>query len=92
MKIDKDGFVTQEHAGESVAAAHANAILMIGPVGPNQFRCENCRGIFDKDQDPAVAESEYLANFGHIPEDEERATLCDDCYAEFMNWYRPTLN
>jgi hypothetical protein len=49
------------------------------PVGPNQYRCDACGGVFDKGwtEEEALAElAEVFLGF----DKEECAVVCDDCY------------
>ena len=57
-------------------------------------RCDRCGTLMLEEEDwsneEAEAESEKL--FGPLKPDEERATLCEDCYAAFKKWYFSTRN
>jgi len=57
---------------------------------PKPSTCANCGGTFtalQSDQD-AVAEAEIV--FGRELPPADRATLCDDCYREFLVWFEKT--
>jgi hypothetical protein len=55
-------------------------------VGPNQFRCEKCEGIFNKSWTDEEAKAEQEKNgFGDIPE-AHMAVVCDDCYRSIMGF------
>lgn len=45
------------------------------------FKCERCKGTFEKAWSDAEADAEMREVFGALS-DEERATVCDDCYRE----------
>ncbi len=45
----------------------------------NQYRCEMCKGIFEKDWTDEEAKAELKLDFGDIPL-EECAQICDNCY------------
>lgn len=50
-------------------------------VNLNQFKCEMCGGIFDKERsdEETQAEAQELWNIDKLPE-EEQAIVCDDCF------------
>lgn len=55
-------------------------------VGPNQYRCAACRGVFDKGSDEeAAAEAETVFGVKDAPNDPGMAIVCDDCWEE-MKW------
>lgn len=49
------------------------------PVGPNQYRCDMCAGVFDKAWTDEEAKAELGENFGDISTD-DCGIVCDDCY------------
>lgn len=51
----------------------------------NEFKCEECLGIFEHDPDWTEEDklTEVNENFPELPQ-EERASVCDDCYKEIM--------
>lgn len=55
-------------------------------VGPNQYRCAQCRGVFEKGWSDEEAAAEADDNFpGLMTADPgERAVVCDDCYKAMM--------
>jgi hypothetical protein len=48
-------------------------------VGPNQYRCEVCEGVFDKGWSDEEASAELAETFQGFSED-ECGMVCDDCY------------
>lgn len=65
-------------------------------VAAKIFVCNHCRGTFPVQDDEEWNEEKALAeaekNFGKEIPLEERAILCDDCYEEFMSWYKRNEN
>lgn len=57
-------------------------------VGEGEFRCERCGGVFPKAWTDEEAAAEAKAVWGAVPAPEEAATICDDCYREFLAWAR----
>lgn len=53
-------------------------------LGPDEFRCAGCGGIFPKGWTDREADAEYERNFGMAPTPEDDEILCDDCYALFL--------
>lgn len=53
---------------------------------PPTYVCWRCGDVFTSDRTDADAEDEARATFGFIPPAHERATICTDCYAEFLAW------
>jgi len=50
-------------------------------VGPNQYRCDACGGVFDKGWSDDEAAAELSENFpGFTPEDS--GIVCDSCYKQ----------
>lgn len=51
------------------------------------FTCPSCDEVFTKITSDHDAEAEYAKIFG---EDlgEEAVAVCDECYREFMEWYK----
>jgi len=59
----------------------------------NEYKCERCEDIFTKTWSDEEAEKEFQENFGHLPKElQQRAIICEDCYQEFMKWYKEKLN
>jgi hypothetical protein len=53
------------------------------------FTCDECKREFENAGTEEEAEQEFEDNFGkHMGE--ERAVLCDDCFHDFMKWYKNT--
>jgi len=60
------------------------------------YTCAHCGGTFDTDRPDEEAQQEALDNFGvrgdapahETPGGEGMAVICDDCYQEFMAWFR----
>ena len=50
---------------------------------PNEYRCANCGGVFEKTWSDEDAIAEMKDNFGDLPES-ERAVVCDDCFHAIM--------
>lgn len=52
-------------------------------VGPGQYRCAQCRGVFNLNLDPEYqkqAEAEARRDFPGLENLENAAIVCDDCY------------
>lgn len=49
-------------------------------VGPNQYRCAHCGGIFDKGWSDEEAWAEHTAKFGDTFKPEQTDVICDDCF------------
>lgn len=58
-------------------------------MGPDEFECQVCHGIFEKGWTDEESAAEGEANFGDIPED-EKALICDPCWEAFKRWYKAT--
>jgi hypothetical protein len=56
-------------------------------MSDDSFRCAICGGVFIKGRTDEEALTEMRGNFGDLPET-ERGVICDDCYPEFMVWFR----
>jgi uncharacterized protein with PIN domain len=54
---------------------------------PNEYRCENCLEIYEKDWSDEEAQAEYEQNFPNSGE--EQAIVCDDCYKKMIAWKSP---
>ena len=57
-----------------------------------EFTCESCGETFTTESTELEKVAEAERNFGRVPDDP--ASLCDDCYKEFMKWFnreRPDL-
>ena len=52
----------------------------------NEFRCKQCRGVFEKKWTEENALAEYRKIFGKLPDElkKDKAELCDDCYRKLM--------
>ena len=48
----------------------------------NEYQCESCGGIFEKEQSDECAQKEAAKIFGEYAED--MAIVCDDCYKKIM--------
>lgn len=60
----------------------------------NQYTCQMCGGTYLNDVPEVLKVAEAERNFGSMPEQSDRASLCGDCYQEFMKWFneeRPDL-
>lgn len=57
------------------------------------YTCQGCGGTFDKDPEWTSADvtEEMKTNFGAV-DDDDKATICDDCYKAFMKWWKPQTN
>ncbi len=53
---------------------------------PDEFRCKQCRGVFEKEWTEEKALDEYRKIFGKLPYAlyDDKAELCDDCYRKLM--------
>lgn len=51
------------------------------------YKCDNCGGVFDKERSDEEAWEEARKEFGEMA-NAPHSTVCDDCYREFMKWYR----
>lgn len=54
-----------------------------------QFTCFKCGRECETPDDWTAeeADAEEKAIFGFNSEGEDRASLCDDCYSDFINWW-----
>lgn len=82
IELDHPGAIGPGHASdgyEIAAAIRARTGPMTAKLGPNEFRCAMCGGIFEKGRpdEEAVAEREKL--FGFLRE-EECDLVCEDCF------------
>ena len=52
----------------------------------NEFRCEQCGGIFEEEWPEEKTLAEYEENFGNLPNEikEDKVAVCDDCYKKIM--------
>ncbi len=50
------------------------------------FKCDKCAGVFETEGSEGEAQAEYEEAFGKGASN-DRASLCDDCYNEFMSWW-----
>lgn len=52
-------------------------------VGPNEYECAMCGGVFEKAWSEEEARAEYVNNFGTtVAESDDGVIVCDDCYKE----------
>lgn len=54
----------------------------------NEYKCDSCKGVFEKAWSDEEALAEMERDFPSLPE-EERAVVCDDCYKKITNYYSP---
>ena len=56
----------------------------------NSYTCEACKETFEKGwtDEEAQAEAEELWSKEAL---KDKAIICDDCYNEFLKWYKPKL-
>jgi hypothetical protein len=61
----------------------------IGPLRETEFRCDQCAGVFPKSPERTHEDclAEEAASFGECAPEEDRAVVCDDCFAAFMIWF-----
>lgn len=52
-------------------------------MNPNEFKCDECGGVFEKGWSDEEAYAEQENNFGDMP-NEQMAIVCDDCFKEIM--------
>ena len=58
-------------------------------MGKDEFKCAHCGGVFEKAWSDLEARKEYEENFPQeSSEGWKEATVCDDCYKEFMTWFK----
>lgn len=55
-------------------------------VGPDEFRCGVCGGVFTKAWSDEESLAEHRETFGEPPPPEDRAHICDECYPRFLTW------
>jgi len=53
-------------------------------IGPDQFRCYVCKGVFNKEWTDKQSIQELHDNFGPEYSPEDCVAVCDDCYKKFM--------
>jgi len=53
-------------------------------MNDNEYKCELCKGVFEKDQTEEEARAEEKEMFGG--NDPDAALVCDDCYKEMFPW------
>ena len=53
---------------------------------PDEFRCKQCGGVFEKEWTEEKALAEYRKMFGGLPNaiKKDKEPLCDDCYKKLM--------
>jgi hypothetical protein len=56
----------------------------VRPIGPNEYRCDECGGVFEKGWSDEEAHEEERAIFGREIPVERRACVCDDCFNRIM--------
>ena len=58
-----------------------------------EFTCDGCGEVFESAWSQEEAEAEALKLFGELPQEDNRGSLCDDCYKEFIKWLKfyPTM-
>ena len=61
-----------------------NAFKQNQKLGPNEFRCTNCGGVYEKDWSDEEAKKEYDDLYPTIPFS-EAVIVCDECYKKIMN-------
>jgi hypothetical protein len=55
----------------------------------NEFKCTRCGGVFEKGWSDAEAAEEMHRELGGAPRGDARmGVLCDECYREFMKWWK----
>jgi hypothetical protein len=53
------------------------------------YECAHCGGLFTKSRDgEPEAQAEAIALWGRPGDHPEMALICDDCYQQFMAWYK----
>ena len=52
-----------------------------------KFTCESCGRELESKWTEEEAQAEAISNFGALPEPDDRAVICDDCYGPFILWY-----
>lgn len=57
----------------------------------NQFICEQCGGVFDKEVTDEEAMKESKEIFGDIPQN-QLAIVCDDCFKKVMERVKISSN
>ncbi len=56
-------------------------------IGPNEYQCAMCKGVFQKCRDQEEVMAEAVENFGaDVVATESHSTVCDECYKLFMVW------
>lgn len=50
----------------------------------NEYKCEECGGVFEKGMTEEEARKEQVSNGWGDKPDKEMAIVCDDCYQEIM--------
>ena len=60
------------------------------PLNPNEYRCENCLEVYERDRPDTETQAEYEANFPNAARQKvPQAIVCDDCYKEMIAWKDP---
>jgi len=67
--------------------------MEVVPPAAKPYTCEKCGKEFEQEDGwtDADALEEMRDNFGDLDED-DKATICDDCYKAFMKWWKPQTN
>ena len=52
-----------------------------------KYKCQVCKGTFEKGWSDDEAKKEHGKNFPDVPL-EETGLVCDNCYNEMMHWLR----
>lgn len=54
----------------------------------DEFRCELCKGTYEKAWSDEEAKKEAKDLWSKDPERVDMAIVCDDCYKKFIQWYK----
>lgn len=54
----------------------------------NEFQCAKCHRVFEKGWSDEERIKEQIENGWGDLKEEEQAIVCDDCYKDFMIWYK----
>ena len=56
----------------------------------DEYKCELCKGVFEKEWSDEEADIEYRENFEtECLTDVEKAIVCDTCYKAIRSYYSP---
>lgn len=50
------------------------------PLGPNEYRCDHCGGVYEKTRPEDEVLEEERELFGENCAPEDRAIICEDCW------------